>query len=234
MTVLPPLPDKALRLYDDFTLPTLDPTIWTTKVDKKPGRSGVQFRDDLVTVDSSHLRLSVCPQATAGAYWGGEVTTLGKLEFTYGRVEVNAQLPPCTVPGLQQTFWLWPVNALKYGPWPLSGEVDFAEFFSLYPDYVCPSIHYAPNLPLPARHVSPQAGFRRYQVDWRPGVITLAVDDVVIETCRYRPLNVKSPAPFDQPCFLVLTQTVGIGRNAPTSQTPFPATTRIDYVKIWK
>jgi hypothetical protein len=45
---------------------------------------------------------------------------------------------------------------------------------------------------------------------------------------------VASPAPFDQPFFLSLTQALGVGTNSPTASTPLPATTLVDYVRVWK
>jgi hypothetical protein len=36
------------------------------------------------------------------------------------------------------------------------------------------------------------------------------------------------------PFFLVLTQGFGSGGDAPYSGTPLPATTQVDYVRVWK
>jgi hypothetical protein len=53
-------------------------------------------------------------------------------------------------------------------------------------------------------------------------------------TDNWKPLLAK-PAPFDQPFFLALTQALGIGGNAfNPATTPLPATTQIDYVRIWQ
>ena len=41
------------------------------------------------------------------------------------------------------------------------------------------------------------------------------------------------PAPFDQPFIVALTQALGVGANAVTAATPLPATTQIDYVRVW-
>jgi hypothetical protein len=39
--------------------------------------------------------------------------------------------------------------------------------------------------------------------------------------------------PFDQPFTLNLTQALGIGTNAFGEKTPLPATTTVDYVRVW-
>jgi hypothetical protein len=42
-------------------------------------------------------------------------------------------------------------------------------------------------------------------------------------------------APFDQPFFIALTQALGIGPNTFIPLlTPLPATTSIDYVRVWR
>ena len=45
----------------------------------------------------------------------------------------------------------------------------------------------------------------------------------------------QRPKPFDQPFMLSLTQALGIDSNAfVDGTTPLPATTTVDYVRIWK
>ena len=51
-------------------------------------------------------------------------------------------MPPVSVPGLQESLWLYPENEKLYGPWPDSGEIDYAEFYSDLPDADVPVTHY--------------------------------------------------------------------------------------------
>jgi hypothetical protein len=44
----------------------------------------------------------------------------------------------------------------------------------------------------------------------------------------------RSPAPFNLPFFLNLTQAIGVGDNEVSSRTPFPATLRVDWVRVWR
>jgi hypothetical protein len=54
-------------------------------------------------------------------------------------------------------------------------------------------------------------------------------------TDDYAASNVAAPAPFDQPFFIALTQALGVGTNSfNPATTPLPATTSIDYVRVWK
>jgi beta-glucanase (GH16 family) len=228
----------------------------------------------------------------------GMVSTYDKFSQQYGRYEVRAKLPSSVLAGLQETLWLWPVNDNKYGSWPSSGEIDFAEFYSDFPNLDVPYLHYnynkttAPvsNVRLPfdhVRHHSPEPNrhhrkkhhnkkkhpnkkkhhktqrtgnpaappaapganqnvvtsskctinrgqFNTYAVDWSPGTITIEENGQNCITDNYQATGLASPAPFDQPFIIALTQAVGSGLNAYVPLvTPLPATTQVDYVRAW-
>jgi beta-glucanase (GH16 family) len=77
--------------------------------------------------------------------------------------------------------------------------------------------------------------FNTYTVMWQPGQIVLQVNGNNCIVDNYTATNVAPPAPFDQPFFLALTQGLGIGNNAfVAGVTPLPATTTVDYVRVWK
>jgi beta-glucanase (GH16 family) len=172
-------------------------------------------------------------------YTAGMVTSDNLFNQTYGVFEVRAQLPPAVVAGLQETLWLWPANAQKYGnAWPASGEIDFAEFYSLYPTFDIPYIHYNaaksdPNVTNDCL-INPLS-FNTYGVEWTPTSITILYNGAVCLVDHPNPaLPLIAPQPFDQPFFIALTQALGVGTNAfqPTI-TPLPATTLIDWVRVW-
>jgi beta-glucanase (GH16 family) len=166
-------------------------------------------------------------------YETGMVTTRSLFTQTYGAFEVNAKLPVSTAPGLQETFWLYPQN-LTYGKWPASGEIDFAEFYSQYPNLDVPYIHYNysssdPNVTAYNCTINPSQ-FNTYGVDWTPTSITVLDNGNVCLTDSW----LNGPAPFNQPFFIALTQALGLsGSNAVNANTPLPATTQIDWVRAW-
>ncbi len=45
-------------------------------------------------------------------YTTGMVSTFGLFSQAFGRFEVRAKLPPAAVAGLQESFWLWPVDSV--------------------------------------------------------------------------------------------------------------------------
>lgn len=265
--VLPPKPSGGswtCSFDDEFDASTgdagaLDSSVWTPQLTAASGYTTGQYpyyvcyvnSPNNISVSGGALHLTVRREAApvnCGGYpayfTGGMVTTARSFSQTYGRFEVRAQLPAATAAGLQETLWLWPVNDTLYGSWPGSGEVDFSEFYSEYPNLDVPYIHYDYSFTNPAAHINTVTAYscqidpgryNDYAVTWSPGSFTITVNGSVCLTDDYLPSNVQSPAPFNQPFFIALTQALGIGTNAYSpSITPLPATTSIDYVRAWK
>ncbi|HKC27641.1 MAG TPA: glycoside hydrolase family 16 protein [Jatrophihabitans sp.] len=256
---------------DEFNGTTLDRSKWFVQTTAASGfHSGAECFVDSpnnISIDDGTLNLTVREEdapftcANPGAsgdystqYTSGTVNSLGKFSQTYGRFEVRAKLPATTVKGLQETFWLWPNNPTKYGLWPASGEIDFAEFYSGAAGWNIPYLHYKLEqstvnwdsntnvyTALPGPNAQPgmncrinQAGFNTYTATWQPGQIVLQVNGQNCIVDNYSASNVADPAPFNQPFFIALTQALGIGNNSfVPGTTPLPATTQVDYVRVW-
>jgi beta-glucanase (GH16 family) len=174
-------------------------------------------------------------------YTAGQVSGSGKFSQTYGRFEVRAKLPTTTIAGLQESFWLWPVDSTKFGAYPASGEIDFAEIYSLYSTLAVPAIHYTPagldpNVTSYKCTITGYSRFHTYAVEWTPTTITVIYDGQTCLVDTWKPAApLVAPQPFNQPFFLALTQALGFGSNAfDPNATPLPATTQIDYARIWK
>lgn len=255
---------------DEFDGTALDRTKWLVQTTAASGfHSGAECFVDSpnnVAVSNGTLKLIVRKESKAFTctdplgdyttqYTSGTVNGHGRFAQTYGMFEVRAKVPSADVKGLQETLWLWPVDPFKYGLWPASGEIDFAEFYSKYQGWNIPYLHYAvdqntvswttnTNVYTAYPYPNSQPGmvcsfdasnFNTYTVIWEPGRITLQVNhqDCIVD--NYGATNVANPAPFDQPFFMALTQALGIGDNAfVDGTTPLPATTEVDYVRIWK
>ena len=171
-------------------------------------------------------------------YSGGSVSTWDTFEQTYGRYEIRAKFPDATVPGIHSAIWLTP-RTQTYGKWPLSGEIDIAEFYSKYPDRAIPYIHYDRDstdwVTNTQCKLNPR-DYNNYVVEWTPEGIMIAYNN---RPCLVHRIDPKDPltgsAPFDKPFALVLTQTLGIGQNPFSAEsTPLPQTMSIDRVRIWK
>ena len=175
-------------------------------------------------------------------YTSGMVSTYGKWSQAYGRFEVRAKMPAATVKGLQESLWLWPSNSSKYGStWPASGEIDIAEMYSAYADRAIPYVHYNPalwdpNVTNTSCMISNLGAFHTYAVEWTTSTIKVIYDGTTCLIDSWNPAApLVKPQPFDQPFIIALTQALGIDGNAfDPSTTPLPATTSIDYVRVWK
>jgi len=206
-----------------------------------------------ISVADGVLRLTVrqesvpkyCGIVGMAQYTSGMVSTYQHFTQAYGRFEVRAKLPAATVRGLQETFWLFPADPKRYSSSGSSGEIDFAEFYSQYPTLDIPYIHYkATSASSSASTVNQvtskgcaieSGGFNVFTVEWEPGTITIDLNGSPCVVDNYSAVGLAPPAPFDQPFFAVLTQALGVTTNSFTpGVTPLPATTQVDYVRIWK
>ncbi len=236
---------------DEFDGSSLDSTKWVAQTTAQSGFvNGPECyvnTPNNIAVGGGYLSLTArkeaapfkCVGTMTSQYTSGMVTTFGKFSQAYGRFEVRAKVPSTNVPGLQETFWLWP-NQQTYGSkWPASGEIDIAEFFSRYNNLDIPNVHYVAAVKDPnttSYKCSISVGdFHTNTLEWNPGTLTISYDGKTCIVDKYNPLGLTSPAPFDKPFFMNLTQALGILTNAfNATTTPLPATTQVDYVRIWK
>jgi Glycosyl hydrolases family 16 len=244
-------------LTEGFGGAGLDPSRWLAQ---RTDTSGYQngptacFVDDPdnISVSDGTLKLTARKEAEPFTcqspfgdfeteYTSGMVSTWDRFSQAFGRFEIRAKISDAQVKGLQSALWLWPDDATRYGPWPASGEIDIAEMFSQYPDRAIPYIHYEQTEE--SGHVTNTScliadldEFHTYAVEWTATGIRVLFDD---QTCLVHLWNPESPLvspqPFDQPFLVVLTQALGIGTNEfDPATTPLPATTEVDYVRVWK
>jgi beta-glucanase (GH16 family) len=78
------------------------------------------------------------------------------------------------------------------------------------------------------------AAFHTYALEWTRDTLTILYDGKVCLVDRWAPAPpLQKPQPFDKPFSLSLTQALGVGSNQVTPRTPLPASTVVDYVRIW-
>lgn len=252
---------------DNFDGTSLDGDKWLELASYWSGLGG---RDDCyfddghnVRVANGRLRLITrrlpeprdCAQAQGGkaSYTGAMLNTLHRFSQERGRFEFRARFPQTrqagqTRPGIQGSLWMWPVDDRKYGPWPSSGEIDIAEFYSAFPDRIIPFLHYDMETrkdPLAAfakppqetnNHclfAAPDGDFHTYTLEWTKQIMHIYYDGV---TCLKTPWLAKQggSAPFDQPFILAIGFGTGKFDNAVTDQTPMPVHLDVDYVRVWQ
>lgn len=248
--------------YDDeFDGTELDRRYWVPQVTRTSGFTTgtrrqyacAEDRPDTIGVRGGNLELSLvelpqrrrCGHGKSSRFVFGQVMHFQRFAQTYGRYEVRARVPDVGVPGLQQSFWLWPKKN-SYGSWPASGEIDFAELYSHTPDVVRPYIHYLPGETARgtnknvthARCPIDIGRFNTYGLEWQPGRITVLVNGRVCFVNEYSSIARAGQgqySPFDKPFFLSLNQAMGdLGNLYDPALVPDRVTTQVDYVRIWK
>jgi len=174
------------------------------------------------------------------AYTGALVGTRGSFSQTYGRFEVRARFPTARTPGVHGAFWMYPPKP-TYGPWPASGEIDVAEWWSNDPTLVLPTLHYDGS----SFHadsgwkcrVADVSTFHTYTVEWYPTTMRFFIDGTMCYGRKWAPEHpLVAPQPFDHPFSMILNMGVGTptGTNLVSSATELPATFVVDYAKAWR
>jgi beta-glucanase (GH16 family) len=172
-------------------------------------------------------------------YRSGMLTTRTRFAQAYGRFEFRARLPEGAA--LQPALWLFP-DAPK-NPWPLTGEIDVAEYFGNVAGRVAPHLHYidrSGRRAHPGRSCAVRAigsRFHTYAVEWTPAQMRFVYDGRLCDTVRgWRPrLPLLSPAPFDKPFVINLELALLRSTNSGVvPRTAFPARMYVDYVRVWR
>ncbi len=246
---------------DEFSGSSLNTSNWQPELTATNGYTTGPLLDPVCYVDNpntisvsgGYLNLSVvqvgmflCGDDEMTSYEGGMVSSYQLFSQKYGYFQVSAELPVTTVAGLQETLWLFPEDETLYGPWPDSGEIDYGEFYSQYPYNDVPVNHFPGNALDPNATndfcmdgTTPTTGqFNTYALMWTPTTITAYFNGKPCITDTYAPYVTSpdtSPEPFNQPFFMAFTAALGVGTNTfVPGITPLPATTRIDYMRVWQ
>ncbi|MES2120783.1 MAG: glycoside hydrolase family 16 protein [Pseudomonadota bacterium] len=175
--------------------------------------------------------------------WGGQHYTSGKLVskgagWTYGFYEVRAKLPCAR--GTWPAIWMLPTDMKK---WPDDGEIDIMEQVGAEPNLIYASLHTALfnhvlKSQRSAQRVVPSSctAFHRYQLDWRPDVILIGVDDRGILKVRNDQPGGKGAWPFNTPFQVILNLAMGGDWAAAKGidDAALPQRMEVDYVRVWQ
>ena len=238
---------------DEFDGTELSPSLWTPTTTAQTGFRGGQeciaagadrVGGGLLTITATRTAPRSCGRYTT-SFTSGMVSTKDKFAQTYGRFEMRAQFPPGV--GFQPAFWLVPQNPRASGRYEY-GEIDIAEEWGNYPQYVDPHLHYVttPDSPTGGAtcKISTNASaFHTYALTWTPTLMRFDYDGSLCWSTRWlpqpprtAPAGAQAPVPFDQPFYLIVQLAVGGPKtpaNVPTATTPFPAHMEVDYVRVW-
>lgn len=234
-----------LTWQDEFdgpagTLP--DATKWNFDIGTGWGNSQLEFdtdRAENASLDGDgNLAIVARRESFAGsAFTSARITTKGKLDQTYGRFEARIKMP--WGPGIWPAFWLLGSN-IDEVDWPQCGEIDIMEYRGQEPNIIHGSVHgpgYSGGAAI-TKSFSFEKGrfdtdFHVFAVEWGEGFINYFVDENLYLSLT--PTDVTGEWVYDHAFHVILNLAVGgdyVG--FPTSQTNFPQTMLVDYVRVYQ
>ncbi len=233
---------------DNFDAATLDLTKWSHDVNTDCGAPPCSwYNEELQQYYPENTKLEdgeliiTATKAPAGAKWAynsSRILTQGKYEFTYGHVEARVKVP--SGKGTWPAFWLLS-DQQKFGPWPLSGEIDILEWVGNKPNEVLGTIHYGntPGRSIYSSEIYKPGGgpvadeYHTYAIEWDANKISWFYDGYRFFT-RTRADIAPQAWPFTHDFFIILNLAVGGTLGGPVDPSAFPAEMRVDYVRIYK
>jgi beta-glucanase (GH16 family) len=239
--------ERSLRLVwqDEFEGPANqlpDANSWNFDLGRGPDGDGWGNRElqsytnspDNVSLDGQgNLNITAL---NAGGFTSGRITTKGKVEQKYGRIEARIKLP--YGPGLWPAFWMLGSN-IDTAPWPQCGEIDIMEFKGQEPNIIHGSMHgpgYFKDEPITKTFgfVDDRFDFEFhiFAIEWDENSVDYYVDNELYQ--RIRKEDVPGEWVFDEPFYILLNVAVGgsfVG--FPSSKTVFPQKMVVDYVRIY-
>jgi beta-glucanase (GH16 family) len=233
---------------DDFNnVGSVDATKWSFDIGKGSngwGNNELQYytnRSENVQVKDGMLHITAFKESYLGsAYTSGRILTKEIYDQKYGRFEARIKLP--WGKGLWPAFWLLGSDIDTVG-WPNCGEIDVMEYVGQAPTVTHGSIH-GPNYfggdaitkSYTLLNDRFDTDFHVFGIEWGENYINYYVDDVLYNQITPNDLPEGSKWVFnDRSFFIILNLAVGgsfVG--APNSETQFPQTMIVDYVKVYK
>lgn len=163
------------------------------------------------------------------------ITTKGKFNFTFGRIEFRAKLPG----GIGTWPALWMLNGkMDEIGWPKAGEIDIMEHVGRRPGVIQSSMHtqssFGKTLNTDSTFVdSYHTDFHVYSAEWSPEKINVFVDDNPFYTYRPEIIN-EDTWPFHSPFYLIINLAMGGSFGGPIDPALSAARMEVDYVRVYQ
>ncbi|CAM1344972.1 glycoside hydrolase family 16 protein [Tenacibaculum amylolyticum] len=233
--------DNKLIFNEEFNEAELNTTIWNYDLgDGCPNLCGwgnnerqLYTKQNVIVKDGS---LIIKASKKDSLYFSGKIHTKGKLEFTYGKVEVRAKLPKGH--GLWPAIWMLG-NDIDTNIWPNCGEIDIMEYVGREPHTIYTSLHNASSFgntihSQKTKIPTIEEGFHVYEMEWTKEAIIFYIDKKKVYT--YAPINKNEKNwPYSKPFYLIINMAIGGNFGGPeVDDTIFPEDFIIDYVKVYE
>jgi beta-glucanase (GH16 family) len=228
------------------------------------GNNELQFytnRTENVVVKDGYLIITALKESYQGAgYTSARLKTRNLFEKKYGRFEARIKMPQGK--GMFPAFWMLGSNFCEAQSfdannnvicdsskpnyeadnvlWPQSGEIDIMEYIGSKPTQVFGTVHgpgYSAGEGKTKTYTLPNnrfdTDFHIFGIEWDENYINFYVDDVLYN--QITPAKVKGDWVFNNSFYLLLNLAVGGNlAGAPNSETVFPQTMMVDYVRVYE
>ncbi len=194
------------------------------------------YTNDAQNVIVADGSLKITAINNGGSFSSARIRTQGKFDQAYGRFEARIKLP--WGPGIWPAFWMLGAD-IETNPWPQCGEIDIMEYRGQQPNVIHGSVHgpgYSGGAAITKSYGYANNRFdidyHLFAVEWGEDFIHYFVDDELYQVIE--PGDLTGEWVFDHPFFMILNVAVGgdyVG--FPTSDTPFPQTMYVDYVRVY-
>lgn len=194
------------------------------------------YTDDPQNVVVEDGALKITAVKNGSSFTSARIKTKGKFEQAYGRFEASIKLP--WGPGIWPAFWMLGSD-IDTNPWPQCGEIDIMEYRGQEPNIIHGSVHgpgYSGGAAITKSYGYDNDRFdidyHVFAIEWGVDYIYYYVDDVLYQ--EINPDDLTGEWVYDNPFFMLLNVAVGgdyVG--FPTSETPFPQTMFVDWVRVY-
>ena len=240
-------PGKSLVWSDEFNQTSLDMNSWNYETGGYWFNNEIQYyRGGTANTALQNGKLVITAKKETyqnREHTSARLTTEGKVEYKYGRIDVRAKLPKGQ--GIWPAIWMLGDDMSTIG-WPACGELDIMELLGHEPYKIHGSINYGPqgnswaytkttSYSLPASEGDFSDKYHVFSVLWEENSIKYYVDDNLYAT--YNPNNIAGGQAwrFNHPFFFILN--IAVGGDWPGNPDPttiFPQQMLIDYIRVFQ
>lgn len=231
----PPSDTSAYQLVwaDEFNGSSIDQSVWNFETGGNGWGNHEQeyYQQSNASIENGNLVITAKKESVgANAYTSSRMTTQGKKEFTYGRIEARIKLP--VGQGFWPAFWMLgsDINTVN---WPACGETDIMEHINA-DSVIYGTIHWDNNGHLQDgdKITSTPSDYHVYSVEWNETSIKWYVDSNLYHVSN---ITASTMEEFHLPFFIILNFAVGGDWPGQTiDESLLPAKMYIDYVRVYQ
>ncbi|OAV44499.1 family 16 glycosylhydrolase [Lewinella sp. 4G2] len=189
-------------------------------------------RPDNVAVENGNLRITLKKENFSGQeYTSSRIVTENKYEFTYGRIDIRAQLPEGG--GTWPALWMLGEDYAT-NTWPGCGEIDIMEHVGNQQNTLFSSLHLPGNSggnAVTQRTTVPtiSSEFHVFSAIWSPETIRFFVDDELYHTFAN-----DASLPFNDDFFLIFNVAIGGNFGGQIDPAFVESSMLVDYVRVYQ